>query len=99
MARELVSMDVTIGERGLDKTWQKSFPVDTECCRCGGPSRIAFVAHEGIDESVGEDEEAVWKIHLNKGGDGGAYWPHDRVAVAVYFCEDCLEPTALYNQA
>jgi hypothetical protein len=26
-------------------------------------------------------------------------WPHDAIAVATYFCEKCLEPTSLYNQA
>ena len=99
VARELeVAMEVTYGEKGLDKSWQMPFPKSTECCRCGGPARIAFVAHECMNGCSGSDE-AVWRIHENEGAEGGLFWPHDAVAVAVYLCGDCLEPTALFNQA
>ena len=102
VARELLSMDVTLGEEGLDKTWQAKFPETTECCRCGGEARIGFVGHEGMTE----EDKAVWPrdfnqfvcdLHKNEGK--GGLWLHDCCVVAVYFCRECLEPTALYNQA
>ena len=97
VAKELVAMDVTLGEAGLSKSWQAEFPATTECCRCGGPSRIAFVASEGLNGR--ESGEMVWQLHPNEGASGGPYWLHDACAVAVYLCEDCLDPTAICNQA
>ena len=91
-------MQVTLGEDGLTKTWQADFPKTTPCADCGGEARIGFVAHEGIDEEVvypRDFAQFVVDLHDN-GGDG--CWPHDCVAVAVYFCRKCLETTALYNQ-
>jgi len=87
------AMQVTLGPDGLVKTWQTPFPETTECCKCGGEARFAFTAHEGSDEM-----EYVRDMYSNDpNGDG--LWPHDACAVAVYFCKDCLESTALYNQA
>jgi len=86
-------MEVTIGKEGLEKTWQENFPETTECCRCNGISRIGFVAHEGMSPSKGP---FICELHANDGK--GNYWLHDVCAVAVYFCKDCLETTALYNQ-
>ena len=99
VARELEAMDVTLGEAGLEKSWQAVFPAETMCLRCGGPARIAFVAHECMDEKCDGSQLTVSKLHPNEGGEDGPYWVHDAMAVAVYLCEDCLEPTALYNQA
>lgn len=88
-------MEITIGKEGLSKSWQAEFPPETECCQCGAGARIGFVAHEGLD---GENPERyVTNLHLN-GGRGGC-WLHDCCAVAIYFCRECLKPTALYNQA
>ena len=42
------------------------------------------------------DGPFVCSLHLNEGK--GGFWLHDCCAVAVYFCVDCLNPTALYNQ-
>jgi len=89
----LQEMKVYLGEEGLKHSWQKEFPPKTDCCKCDGESRIAFVCFEN------NEEKYVSQIHDNEGADGGPYWPHDAVAVAIYFCEKCLEPTALYNQA
>jgi len=92
-------MKVTIGKEGLSKTWQAEFPETTKCCRCKGTARIGFVAHEGIDEKViypRDFVQFVCDLHENEGKSG--YWLHDCCAVAVYFCKDCLETTALYNQ-
>ena len=91
-------MKVTIGKEGLNKSWQRDFPEETKCCRCGGVSRIGFVAHENMDEDdkYYPDKPYVSNLHDNMGK--GFYWLHDACAVAVYFCRDCLDTTALYNQ-
>lgn len=82
-------MKVFQGEEGLTHTFQNNFPKETECCRCKGTSRIAFVCFE-------DDKPYLCDMHENKGK--GSFWLHDACSVAVYFCKDCLEPTALYNQ-
>lgn len=87
-------MKVTIGEAGLTKTWQAEFPKETKCAHCNGVSRIGFVAHE-LEETL-HHEECVCSLHPNEGK--GGFWLHDCCAVAVYFCRECLKPTALYNQ-
>ena len=86
-------MKVTIGKEGLTKTWQDNFPETVSCVHCGGDTRIGFVAHEGIDETL---EEYVCSLHENE--PKYSFWLHDCCAVAVYFCKQCLEPTAHYNQ-
>jgi len=84
-------MKVVLGKKGLKLTWQKKFPKTTKCCRCKGKARIGFVAYEG------NEDKYVCSLHRNKGK--GSLWLHDSCAVAVYFCKECLEATALYNQA
>lgn len=88
-------MKVTLGEAGLEKTFQAKFSKETECVHCKGTARIGFVAHEGIDETV-IHPRLVRDIHENEGK--GGYWLHDCCAVAVYFCKECLKTTALCNQ-
>ena len=88
-------MKVTIGEKGLKYSWQNEFPKTIECCQCGGTSRIGFVAHEGMDKADLKIPH-ICGLHDSKGK--GNFWLHDCCTVAVYFCRDCLEPTALYNQ-
>ena len=75
----------------MDLTHQDPFPEKAECV-CGKMARIAFVAAE----EMGEDEY-ISKIHLNEGK--GGYWPHDTIAVAVYFCPECFKAVTLWNQA
>ncbi len=87
-------MQVTLGEEGLTKSHQAEFPKETECHKCGKTARIGFVAYE---EGSTEDKY-VCNAH-NNDPKGNGFWPHDSVAVAVYFCTGCLETTALYNQA
>ena len=92
-------MKVELGEAGLDKSWQNGFPKETKCCRCEGMARIGFVAHE-----VNEESPHVCDLHDNdykskKNPDGKGYWLHDCCTVAIYFCRECLEPTALCDQA
>ena len=88
-------MEVTLGKEGLEKTWQGEFPETTSCCKCKGVSRIGFVAHENMSDND-SGGPFVLDQHPNKGK--GGYWLHDACAVAVYFCRECLETTALYNQ-
>ena len=84
-------MNVIIGKEGLKNSWQTEFPETTPCCRCNGEARIGFVCQEH------QEKEYVSSLHPNDGK--GGYWLHDACAVAVYFCKECLETTALYNQA
>ncbi len=88
-------MEVKIGEEGLTKTFQRDFPKETKCIYCKGVSRIGFVAHETLYKNHGK-EKAVASLHENNGK--GDYWLHDCCAVSIYFCKECLKPTALYNQ-
>lgn len=88
-------MEVIIGEEGLKKSWQNAFPKEVTCCKpsCAGEARIGFV----VIEEVGQDK---YIAHLHENDpDGEGLWLHDACAVAVYFCRQCLEPTAHYNQA
>ena len=85
--------EITIGEEGLKKTWQAKFPETAHCSKCGGEARHGFTAKEGFSGEPGKGH--VCDLHINKEGE---YWLHDCCAVAVYFCKDCLSPTAKYNQ-
>lgn len=91
-------MKVTLGKDGLSKTWQDDFPKTTHCRCCGGECRIAFVAHEALDEDDRETDSDKKKFlcDMYQGKEG--MWLHDCCAVAVYFCKKCLNPMALYNQ-
>lgn len=82
-------------ERVRKISWQSPFPKTTKCCHCKGKARLGFVAHEG---STSDEGKYICKVHNTTGKKGGL-WLHDCCCVAVYFCVDCLETTALYNQA
>jgi len=84
-------MEVTIGEAGLTKTWQRKFDKEVTCPYCNGMAKIAFVAFEGPNEDA-----YVCDLHKNIENN---MWVHDACAVAVYFCKKCLEPVAKMNQA
>ena len=86
-------MKITLGKEGLKDTFQDDFPEEIHCCKCDGTARIGFV---GIEEG-GLGLPIIANLHPNEGK--GGYWLHDCCVVAVYFCRNCLEPTALYNQA
>lgn len=81
----------------LDKTrqisFQNEFPKTNKCCYCNGNSRLGFVAYEQYKE----DKNVLCDLYQNM--EDNKLWLHDLTAVAVYFCEECLKPTALYNQA
>lgn len=99
-------MKVTLGKEGLTKTHQADFPetiFESHVRRgdangqiaCDGESRIAFVAHEGVDGII--EGPFVCDLHPNEYSDGKA-WLHDCCAVAVYFCKKCLNATVWWNQ-
>lgn len=91
--------EVAIGKEGLGHSWQAAFPETAGCVHCSGISRIGFVAHENVSKNKSLDgQQFVCCLHPNDPG-GEGYWLHDCCAVAVYFCKECLNPTALYNQA
>jgi len=94
-------MKVTLGCNGLSKSWQARFPATVPCKHCGrGKAVVGFVAHEGMDN----DDAPIWpRTHIQYVTDlgptlGPGLWPHDCIAVAVYFCRECLEVTAKFNQ-
>ncbi len=87
-------MQVIIGKKGLEATFQDNFPSDTQCIYCGGLSQHTFTAIENEESFTPK----IKNLHIQYGIKGGL-WLHDDCAVAVYFCRVCLKPTALFNQA
>ncbi|HDY66817.1 MAG TPA: hypothetical protein ENH85_03380 [Candidatus Scalindua sp.] len=84
-------MKIYLGETGLDQSWQNPFPKTTECHKCKGEARIMFVGQEG------KEKKFISELHEEKGR--GGFWFHDAIAVAMYLCKECFEPTAIVNQA
>lgn len=95
MAEKCASpMKVLLGKGAREATHQQPFDEEVNCCRpgCESMARIAFVCFE--DDS---DDTLVCDLHKNDlAGEG--MWPHDAVAVAIYFCKTCLTPRAIFNQ-
>jgi len=91
--------EVTIGKEGLTHTWQHDFLETTKCVHCSGKALIGFVAFETpSDDSPAIEQDYVCRLHpMTQQSDG--LWLHDCCAVAVYFCRNCLFPTALFNEA
>ncbi len=87
-------MQVELGKKGLEKSWQDTFEETVECVHCEAEARIGFVAHENYKEEKGGP--FVCDLHQNEKGE---MWLHDCCCVAVYFCTKCLDTTAKYNQA
>ena len=83
-------MKIAKGKAGTSLTFQKVFPVETKC-ECGSVARIAITLQEELEI------DPVCNLHENKGE--GGFWPHDAIAVAVYFCKKCFKPVTLWNQA
>jgi hypothetical protein len=88
-------MKIYKGKEGLEATWQAKFPKTVKCVHCQGQAHHAFTAQEGHIEEEGKGKY-ICDLRKPK---GKKLWLHDAVAVAVYFCEDCLFTTSLYNQA
>jgi len=93
-----------LGKTGLEKSWQLPFEENVLCVHCGSNSRIAFVCFEDNhvpQAEVDVGQPFVCNLYPNRLAEGGAFWPHDAIAVAVYFCEKLCAGgvTAVYNQA
>lgn len=92
-------MEIYLGDDGLKETWQANFPAIATCSHCyTTTARIAFVAKEEYDGSKPTDRQK-FVCDLHKNGEDKKFWPHDCIAVAVYFCESCAKVSAYYNQA
>jgi len=89
--RTINEAKVSVGPEGRKNSWQGEFSPKSVCLHCGATSRFAF----SVKEESGEDQY-VCDLYDNK---KDKMWPHDAVAVAIYFCENCLETTSKYNQA
>lgn len=84
-------MKVVIGKKGTSSTWQQDFP-ETMLCDCAGRADMALAV---IEE--GDEQEQVSNLHNSTSKEG--FWPHDVIAIAVYFCRKCCKPLIKYNQA
>lgn len=89
-------MQIGIGREGLELTFQDKFPETTKCS-CGGESRVGIVIQEGAANPA--DNIGLKFICDLYSNEPDSMWPHDCVAIAVYFCKECLKPVALFNQA
>ena len=85
-------MEVYLGEKGLNKSWQKPFDKTIKCSLCGGKARIMFVGFEGR-------KNKNYVCNLRKNGGRGNYWVHDAIATAIYLCKDCFSAEVIINQA
>ncbi len=81
-------MEIKIGE--VAQSWQDEFPTVVKCFACGGTARLVL--------SVCEQDETKYICDLYK-PQGEEMWPHDAIAMSVYFCPNCLHPTTKWNQA
>ena len=90
-------MIVTIGPEGRNKSWQGDFRETIPCSGCGKDALFAFAAHEGLDAKDKGDQLRVTDLHLSKGR-GKGMWVHDLCAVAMYFCPECMDATAVLDQ-
>lgn len=83
-------MIVKKGKQGLNLSHQNAF-LATTICDCGGEGRIALVCYEGENE-----EFYLCGLYKNQ---PHAMWPHDAIAIAIYFCKECMKPITLCNEA
>lgn len=100
MRKLVTTRTVGIGKDGIGLSWQQSFPENTKCHKCKKNARLAFVVFEGFPKPK-SDEKKPYVCRLWHNGKDKKFWPHDAIAVAIYFCEDvkCARATALWNQA
>jgi len=86
---------VHIGRSADVYSWQGPFAPEEKCHKCGKTTRLALVVKEQCGSKT-----LVYVSNLY-GNEPDAFWPHDAVAVAIYFCIDvaCAKATAIWNQA
>lgn len=99
--------EVRIGNEAAELSWQGPFMLEIDSPHihftkspevCTGTSRLAFVVAESLGNQD-STEHFVRDLHSNKLATGGPFWPHDCVAVAIYFCEECAQAVTVWNQA
>ena len=83
-------METKIGKNATTLTFQNDFP-ETINCTCGGEAKIALVMQEG------PGDDPICELYENEGK--GGFWPHDCIAVAIYFCKECCNCLTKWNQA
>jgi hypothetical protein len=83
-------MEIALGKEGLGHTHQGDWPEMVECNNCSADCRLGIVLMET------DEPKYICEVHEN--GESG-FWPHDAVALAVYFCKNCAKAKILWNQA
>ncbi len=90
----LPTVDIGVGEEGIDFTTQAPWKKTTECTNCGGEARLAVA----FAEKIADKRDYI----VESNPDDGGWWPHDLTAYAIYICKelDCARsPTTLFNQS
>ena len=97
--KKVTQRTVGIGKDGTGLSWQQDFSENTKCHMCKKNARLALVVFEGYGDKTQRKKPYVSSLWHN--GQSKKFWPHDAVAVAVYFCESvkCATATAIWNQA
>lgn len=94
---KIAAFDVILGEPGRKNSWQQEFPKETKCAYCDKKARFGFSVFERWkNKTYDPKEKFLCNLHQNEKGN---YWPHDVVAIGVYFCPKCYKTTSLDNQA
>ncbi len=80
-------MKIERGKEGIKLSFQDNFPEEATCGDCQSMARLALVLQENGNPIC----------NLYKNGEDG-FWPHDYIAVAIYFCRNCRKAITLWNQ-
>ena len=84
------------GKEAQKASWQDEFP-KTVKCNCGGTAHLVFTYYEGMP--IEKKKEQFICDNPPKELEKNDLWFHDCCAIANYVCVECLEITALNNQA
>ncbi len=86
-------MKTKMGEEAAGNSHKAPFATRIEC-HCGGAAWLAFVASEGLKGDSCYQPLVMSLYDSHKDG----CWPDQHVAVAVYFCRECGDALAAWNQ-
>ena len=89
-------MEIGLGKKGLELSWQKDFPEEVTCELCTS-EELSKTVKARIACVVMESHETNYISELRQKTD--KIWPHDAMAFAVYICPKCGEIIAKWNQA
>ena len=76
-----------IEERGKEITYQQAFLLKSSCSKCERDTHLMMLIDD--DESLIAGQNPPTKKGI---------WPHDAMAIALYFCCSCGVITARWNQ-